>query len=122
MRTAVLTTVLTAAVLFASGCASQRTASPGAVGPTTTMTVDGMACENCAKHIEEELVKVRGVRAAKVDFASKTATVTLDPDNPASRKDLEGAVAVWKKEHFALEEDPECLDPDRREEIKRGGK
>ena len=121
MRTAGFT-ILTTLVLSALGCASQRTASPGAVGPTTTMTVDGMACENCAKHIEEELVKVRGVRGAKVDFASKTATVTLDPDRPASRRDLEGAVAAWKKEHFALEEDPECLDPARREEIKRGGK
>ena len=82
--------------------------------------VDGMACPNCAKHIEEELAAIPGVRKASVDFASKTATVTLDPARPASQDSLDAAVAAWKMEHFAAEEDPECLDPKKREEIKRG--
>jgi len=84
--------------------------------------VDGMACENCAKHIEEELVEVPGVKSAKVDFASKTARVTLDESNPATQKAMDEAVTKWKMEHFAQETDPECLDPKMREEIKKGAK
>ncbi|HYE62178.1 MAG TPA: heavy-metal-associated domain-containing protein [Phycisphaerales bacterium] len=105
--------------LVAGGCNSAHRSSDVR---TAVFKVDGMACENCAKHIEEELVEVPGVKTAKVDFASKTARVTLDESNPASQKALDAAVTKWKMEHFAQEEDPECLDPKRREEIKRGGK
>ena len=84
-----------------------------------TFKVDGMACPNCAKHISEELEEVPGVKAAAVDFETKTAKVGMDPANPASMETLEATVAKWKKEHFAAKEDPECLDPAKREEIKK---
>ena len=108
---------------LAGGCAPKAGSptSAGALKDTVTFKVDGMACPNCAAHIAEELRAVPGVRSANVDFATKTATVALDPTNPASMSDLEATVAKWKKEHFAAEEDPECLDPAKRAEIKAGG-
>jgi Cu+-exporting ATPase len=112
---------LSAGSLLMVGCDSTQRTSPGAVKDTVTFKVDGMACPNCAKHIEEELAAIPGVRTASVNFATKSATVTVDPANPATMQSLEGAVAHWKKEHFAQEEDPECLDPARRAEIKAGG-
>ena len=102
-----------AAIAVAGGC---TTASE-----TVALRIDGMACPNCAKHIEEELEAVPGVKSASVDFDSRTALVRLDPERPASVGELNAAVEHWKKEHFAAEEDPECLDPQRRAEIKRGG-
>lgn len=113
-------TVLAASCLLAAlvGCNSnQQKASPGAV----SFKVTGMACANCAKDIEHELAEVPGVRSAKVDFAKSTATVTLDPEKPATRESLDAAIAKWRTEHFGAEEDPKCLDPQKREEIKRGG-
>lgn len=118
------TTTIVAAALalpFVGGCASrnQDASAHGASAGMISMKVDGMACENCAKHIEHELAEVPGVKAAKVSFKSKTATVTLADQNPATREQLDAAVAKWKSEHFAQETDAECLDPKRREEIKR---
>lgn len=107
------------AVSVLCGCATTQTASPSP--DTVTLKVDGMACPNCAKHIAEELSAVPGVETASVDFDTKMATVKVDPQNPATESQLEAAVAKWKKEHFAAKEDPECLDPAKREAIKTGG-
>ena len=112
-------TTVAALSLLAATLTACNTGPPADVR-TAVFKVDGMACQNCAKHIEEELVEVPGVKTARVDFASKTATVTLEKDNPASQQALDAAVTKWKMEHFAQEEDPDCLDPKKREEIKRG--
>ena len=45
--------------------------------------VDGMACDSCAKTIEEALDGATGVEDATVDFATSTAVVRFD----ASRTD-----------------------------------
>lgn len=113
------------ALLAISGCAApeRELSISDAIfsGPdTVSMKIDGMACHNCARHIAHELEEVPGVRAAAVDFDSSTAKVALDPANPASMDSLNAAVAQWRTEHFSAEEDPECLDPRRREEIKKG--
>ncbi|MCI0674661.1 MAG: heavy-metal-associated domain-containing protein [Phycisphaerales bacterium] len=110
----------------AGGCAASRTdasASPGMMnGPNTVeFKVEGMACGNCAKEIAHELEEVEGVCAASIDFDKATARVALDPDRPAIMEQLHAAVAKWRKEHFGLQEDPNCLDPKRRQEIKSGG-
>lgn len=110
-----LFTVAAASLLAA--CASNR--QPSDVR-TAMFKVEGMACENCAKHIADELREVPGVKAAEVDFKSKTATVKLDQSNPATQEALDAAVTKWKMEHFSQEEDADCLDPKKREEIKRG--
>ena len=42
--------------------------------------VEGMMCNNCAKHVREALEKVAGVASVEVDLAAKTASVTLSSD------------------------------------------
>lgn len=88
-----------------------------------TFKVEGMACRNCANEIAHELEEVPGVKAAAIDFDSSTAKVALDPNpNKAARMDqLRAAVERWRTEHFSAVEDPNCLDPAKREEIQRGG-
>lgn len=98
------------------GCASNKNsdASAGMI----SVPVDGLACPNCAKEVEAEIAKVPGVRKAAVNFDKKVANVTLDPAHPATREQVTAAVEAWKKEHFGAEEDANCLDPKRREELK----
>ncbi|WP_084596074.1 heavy-metal-associated domain-containing protein [Flavobacterium beibuense] len=46
---------------------------------TTTFKIDGMTCpQGCAATIESKLAGMEGVQDAKVDFESKTATVSFD--------------------------------------------
>ncbi|MFN3919220.1 MAG: mercury resistance system periplasmic binding protein MerP [Methylohalobius sp.] len=47
---------------------------------TVTLEVKNMSCELCPLAVKKALEKVSGVSAVEVDFASKTATVTYDPD------------------------------------------
>lgn len=47
---------------------------------TVVLEVPGMTCKFCPITIRKALQKVPGVTEAKADFASKTATVTFDPD------------------------------------------
>jgi copper chaperone CopZ len=117
----ILKPTLLAAALALAGCAGAAdTTSAAELGPhTVALKVDGMACPNCAKHIAEELKEVPGVTDATVDFKTKTAIVNLDPNNPATTDSLNAAVSKWKKEHFSQEEDPDCLDPAKRKEMKR---
>ncbi len=53
--------------------------------------VEGMMCQNCAKHVRLALAKVQGVTAADVDLDTKTATVTFSGD--ASDEALREAIA-----------------------------
>lgn len=50
---------------------------------TTTLAVEGMDCPACPITVKKSLEKVSGVKAVKVDFAKKQATVTYD-DSQAS--------------------------------------
>ncbi|MFH1965990.1 MAG: heavy metal translocating P-type ATPase [Acidobacteriota bacterium] len=47
---------------------------------TVTIPLTGMSCANCAASIERSLVKLPGVSAASVNFASEKANVTFDPE------------------------------------------
>ncbi len=105
-----------AGVAGLGGCAS--TATNDASAGMISVPVDGLACPNCAKEVEGELAKVPGVRKATVNFDKKVANVTLDPDHPATRAQIDAAVENWRKEHFGAEEDANCLDPKKREELK----
>jgi len=53
-----------------------------AAGETQTVTLDvpGMTCRFCPITIRKALKKVPGVIDVSADFASKTATVTFDPE------------------------------------------
>ena len=54
--------------------------------------VEGMMCNNCAKHVREALEKVAGVASVEVDLAAKTASVTLNANAEVSDEDLKNAV------------------------------
>jgi Cu+-exporting ATPase len=47
---------------------------------TETLPIEGMGCSACSTRIEKALNKLEGVTSAAVDFASKKAVVTYDPD------------------------------------------
>ncbi len=47
---------------------------------TVTLDVKNMSCELCPLAVKKALEKVSGVSKVEVDFSSKTATVTYDPD------------------------------------------
>jgi mercuric ion binding protein len=51
-------------------------ATPKAV----TLDVQNMTCPVCPITVKTALEKISGVSAVKIDFATKTATVTYDPD------------------------------------------
>ena len=42
---------------------------------TTTLSIIGMTCNNCVKHVSEALKAVPGVRSADVDLATGLAVV-----------------------------------------------
>lgn len=118
----VLTILFCTFALFACASKQNETIAMGgafADSETISLKVDGMACRNCANEIAHELKEVPGVKDAVVDFDNKRAIVALDDTNPATRDQLNAAIEHWRVEHFGLEEDPDCLDPQKREEIKR---
>ncbi len=43
------------------------------------ISVSGMNCTSCAKHIEEALQQTQGVSSARVDFAVEKAYIDYDP-------------------------------------------
>jgi mercuric ion binding protein len=55
-------------------------AALAATSQTTVLDVQNMTCELCPVTVKKSLEKVRGVSHARIDFATKTATVTFDAD------------------------------------------
>jgi copper chaperone CopZ len=43
------------------------------------MPVTGLTCSNCAKTIETNVLKQKGITSANVDFASEKLTISFDP-------------------------------------------
>ncbi len=41
-----------------------------------TLSVDGMSCGHCVKHVTNALLEVAGVESAEVDLGSKSAVVS----------------------------------------------
>ena len=48
---------------------------------TLDLSVDGMTCGSCVRHVTEALRSVGGVTEAQVDLQGKTARVTYDPQS-----------------------------------------
>lgn len=46
------------------------------------LRIDGMTCENCANHVKGALLSIAGVRDAKVDRSSDSATIITERDIP----------------------------------------
>ncbi len=58
---------------------NKKTEIAAANAKTTSFEIEGMTCAvGCAATIEKKLSKLEGVGEAKVDFETKTATVTYD--------------------------------------------
>jgi copper chaperone CopZ len=52
-------------------------AHPGGDGTLVTLDVDGMSCPDCARSVRDELRKVDGVVACRVDLDRHVAEVRL---------------------------------------------
>lgn len=46
---------------------------------TETISVHGMTCENCVRHVRTALLELPGVRTAEVDLAAGSATIEAEP-------------------------------------------
>lgn len=44
-----------------------------------TLTVNGMTCSSCERHIEGEVIKLSGVSSVKASYSGKSATVEYTP-------------------------------------------
>ena len=53
----------------------------------TTLSVEGMTCGNCVRHVTEALLNVPGVKTAVVDLATETAAVSADREIPKAELD-----------------------------------
>ena len=122
LKQLLITLAIASFAILATSCASSRqSSSPGMFEGDNVVTfqVEGMACRNCAKEIAHELEEVPGVKAAMIDFDTRTAKVALDPADGATMAELKAAVEHWRIEHFGVKEDPNCLDPAKREELQK---
>ena len=48
-----------------------------------TISVTGMTCQNCVRHVTQALIGVPGVRSASVDLEFATARLETDRQIPA---------------------------------------
>ena len=46
----------------------------------TELTIDGMMCAHCQKHVQDALAAMEGVTAVTVDLEAKKAQVTTDKE------------------------------------------
>src|SRR5437899_5612828 len=53
----------------------ERAETAGRDQSVTELTIDGMTCGNCARHVTEALQGVPGVRGAAVNLEGKSASV-----------------------------------------------
>ena len=60
--------------------AAMPLAALAATPQTAVLDVKNMTCELCPVTVRKSLEKVPGVSQARIDFASKTATVMFDAD------------------------------------------
>ena len=58
---------------------------------TKVLTVEGMTCGNCKRHVEEALNEVDGVTSAEVDLGTMSARV--DASDAVTEESLKGAVS-----------------------------
>ncbi|MFM8553156.1 MAG: heavy-metal-associated domain-containing protein [Acidimicrobiales bacterium] len=47
---------------------------------TTRISVEGMTCQNCVRHVKEAIAEVAGVGSVEVDLDSASATVASDAE------------------------------------------
>lgn len=57
---------------------------------TQTISVTGMTCANCVRHVREALAEIPGVRGVEVDLATERAS--LDVEREIDRATLRAAL------------------------------
>ena len=90
-----------------------------------TFQIEGMSCAiGCAKVIEGKLSKMDGVKNAKVDFDSKTATLEFNEakqDTESIKKMVEEiANGAYKVENMSIVKDLAMVDQDDKTTQKKG--
>ncbi len=49
---------------------------------TMILSIAGMTCENCARHVRDALAELPGVRSVQVDLEQAEATLDADAEVP----------------------------------------
>jgi Cu+-exporting ATPase len=75
------------------------TASKNSAG--TELLVDGMTCQNCARHVTEAIQSTPGVRSASVSLENKRASVRWNPEAP---KNIAATIATIQKAGYEAKE------------------
>src|SRR5882757_1591889 len=65
---------------------------------TTEISVTGMTCGNCARHVTEAIQSVPGVRSATVNLDSRSASVRWAP---GGEHDVQAIVQAIEKEGYS---------------------
>ncbi len=84
---------------------SSKTATPGTAKLRVTqcaLKVSGMTCGGCAGMVEKGLLKLEGVKAAKVDFETGEAEVEFDSKKISPEK----IVAAFNQAHSGFRAAP----------------
>lgn len=66
------------------------------------VSIEGMSCGNCARHVKEALGELNGVTHVEVNLESKYAT--LDANNDLKNEDIKFAVDEAGYEVVGIEE------------------
>lgn len=82
-------------VEIASTPESKKILNPDAVYTNASFEIEGMKCAmGCAKVIEKNINQMDGVKEVKVDFESKTATVSFDEQLASPEKITEAVLST----------------------------
>jgi len=83
MRRLILACALAGAVVAAPLAAVASKAAPAAAAKgklaTTNLSIGGMTCQGCASGIQRQVLKVNGVKTAKLDHVKKSGSFEYDP-------------------------------------------
>ena len=81
MRSAIMALIIALALpgAFSTVFAAEKAGAQAGELHTVTLNIQKMDCPMCKITIRKALEKVPGVTAARVDYETKTATVTFDP-------------------------------------------
>lgn len=66
---------------------------------SVTVSVSGMSCGSCVRHIQKALEELGGVEASEVNLAAREVTVSFDPQVTG----VEPIVSAIRKSGYAAE-------------------
>ena len=65
-----------------------------------TLSVNGMTCSSCERHIESEVIKLSGIFSVKASYSGKSATVEYNPE----KIDKENIIAAINSTGYTVEQ------------------